>query len=154
MPKRRWTSNLAWSLILFPIGYFIFKTVTAQTPPPLLGLDPYQRLLSTLKMAGPALAFFFKRESPVVFLPHSFFEPEVLAPFLILLFLLVLGTRFKERSLLYLGVVWFFLTLSPLIYQPSFGKIALSGSPTLPAIGLFLGLLSLILAFFPSNKAS
>ena len=114
---------------------------------PLLRLDPYQRLLSLLKMAGPTLTSLFKGEGPALFLPYSFFEPEVLASFLILLFLLLLGTAVKGRSVLYLGTLWFFLTLSPLIYQPTFGKITLREPPYIPSIGLFLILFFLLWKF-------
>ena len=144
MAKQRWKPILLWLQFILPVGYFLFKTATAQAPAPLLRLDPYQKFLSTLKMTGPSLTFFFKRERPLLFLPHSFFEPEVLVTFLVLLLLLVWGSLVKGRYALYLGFFWFLLTLSTLIYQPSFGKIALLEPPYLPSFGLFLILCFLI----------
>ena len=99
-------------------------------------------------MTGPAIASFFKGgQRPLVVLPYSFFEPAVVATTLLLLFLLLLGTFLKGRETLYMGLLWFYLTLSPLLYQPSFGQISLT-TPSYPcAIGLFLVILFFIEKF-------
>lgn len=124
--------------LLFPAGYFLYKTVTAPPTPPLLRLDPYQRLLSALKMTPLAILSLFRGERPMALLPYSFFEPPVLATALSLLFLLLLGLFLKEKITLYSALLWFYLTLFPLLYQPSFGKIGLTEPPYLIVVGLFL----------------
>ena len=54
----------------------------------------------------------------------------------------------KGKTFLYIGSIWFFLTLFPLIDQPTFGKITFREPPYTPLIGLFLIVFSFIQKFF------